>query len=122
MASSVIQIRVNGPSGRLYGALQDELRDEFEQHGTVIQVVRLYSEATITTVAVTIGVGVAVHLLSKLIDRLIKVREGETKKQTQITVNVSITNNAYNLPEEKNRLLDDYSKITEGSKTGNDDT
>jgi len=106
----------------LYGALQDELRDEFEQHGTVIQVVRLYSEATITTVAVTIGVGVAVHLLSKLIDRLIKVREGETKKQTQITVNVSITNNAYNLPEEKNRLLDDYSKITEGSKTGNDDT
>ena len=99
MASSVIEIRVNGPSGRLYAELQDELRDEFEQQGTVIQVVRLYSEPTLTTVAITIGVGVAIHLLSKLIDRLMKVREREAKKQPQISVNVTITNNTYNLPE-----------------------
>lgn len=122
MASSVIEIRVNGPSGRLYGEVQDELRDEFEQQGTIIQVVRLYSEPTVTTVAIMIGIGVAIHLLSKLIDRVMKVREREANKQTQITVNVTIANNTYNLPEEKSRLLEDYSNIAGSSKSGNNDT
>jgi len=120
MAYSVIELRVLGPMGKPYVDIANELQHEFEKEGIIFRVPRLLSAPEITTVVVHIGVGVSVYFLSKLVDRLLQIRKGDEQKETEITVNIQINNYNYSLPEEADKLSNDYPKEIE-KQSSNDE-
>ena len=63
-----------GPNAKRYIDLGKQLNDEFSKQGVRIQVVLAFSEPSTTSVIVGIGVGVAVQIVSKVIDQLLDLR------------------------------------------------
>ena len=110
MKYSIIDFRVLGPNGKPYSDLAKELKPEFENNGTIINTPIMFSEPSVTTVFIAVGTGVAIHLINKFVDKLIKIFEKE--KHTNVTINIHITqiNKTYKLPEEKSELLEAYQK------------
>ncbi|MCJ7458241.1 MAG: hypothetical protein MUP17_04540 [candidate division Zixibacteria bacterium] len=110
MADLTIEIRARGPNETQYINLGNQLKDELAKQGITVQVPILFSEPLTTTVLVAIGAGISVHILSKVIDRLLGLRAKETGNKTEISVHVEIRNKTYLLPEDQDRLLEEYSE------------
>lgn len=110
MADLTIEIRALGPTEMQYINLGNQLKDEFAKQGVTVQIPLLFSEPNTSTVLILIGVGISIHILSKLIDRFLDLRAKETGNKTDISVHIEINNKTYILPEEKDKLLDEYSK------------
>ena len=110
MADSIIEIRALGPNETQYINLGNQLKDELAKQGVTVHVPILFSEPLVTTVLVTIGTGISLHILYRVIDRLLCLRAKETGNKTKISVHVEINHKTYILPEDKDKLLDKYSK------------
>ena len=110
MKYSMIDFRVLGPNGKPYFDLAKQLKPEFEKNGAIINTPIMFSEPILTTVFIAIGTGVAIHLINKLVDKLITIFEKD--KQPNVTINIHIQqiNKTYKLPEEKNKLDKEYLK------------
>jgi hypothetical protein len=110
MKYSMIDFRVLGPNGKPYLNLAQELEPEFKNNGVIINTPIMLSEPSVTTVFITIGIGVAIHLINKLVDKLIKIFEIEKHPNTTINIQINQINKIYKLPKEKKELLEEYPK------------
>jgi len=110
MADPTIEIRALGPNAKQYIDMGKQLQGEFAKQGVRIQVPLLFAEPISTTVLVAIGSAVSAHILCKVIDRLLSLRSRETGSKTQISVHIEISNKTYILPQDRDRLLDEYSE------------
>ena len=99
MKYSMIDFKVLGPNSKPYFDLSKELKPEFKKNGTIINTPIMFSEPVITTVFITIGIGVAIHLINKLIDKLISIFEKEiTFQGNSLQCERSIFKFAYDFP------------------------
>lgn len=105
--SSSIELMPIGPKSGPYVDLEKELEEEFRREGAYFNHVDAFAEQTITTVAITIGTGVALHLIIKFLEKMLDIRKKESNPKTEISVRLQVNNNCYVLPSEKEKLLED---------------
>lgn len=108
MGDRTIEIKILGPNTKGYKDLGNQLENELAKQGVKVEVVLCFSEPSTTTVLLGIGAGVVGPIVWKVIERLLDLRAKETGNKTNISVHVQVTNKIYFLPEDRDKLLDEY--------------